>query len=326
MYIMRQHRTVEHYDKLNELLMQFRRMYCIVLGAFFIPAIIVGIYVQFTDYAFNANYGSCGLLADLTDRDHIGWSYNHPFRLLYLFFDVFDCVMFFIDSSVGMVMPYSATIFVTYDLSLRYDTLSDRVSVFNERLQSLLGHDDQDVSTTMVTPIQMVFVEDLEQESNSIFNEIIGIFEQVRCIDEFVRRFGIFTFFCWFSINMSLQAFSIFEDSIDSSVKIFYIYMQIYLHTLFILTFVTMSRPHRRSRILYSRICSAMALCSNIPVLKISWRWLLEYYRKDSTKYTLHFLGESYSLSTYNVLRAMSWFVTCTMIILTLWKQKQELQ
>lgn len=326
MYTMRRNRTVEHYDRLNDVVTIIRHAYWVLLCTFFIPGLVHGLYIQISNDGFNVSYGSCKSLANVTDVENFRWSYEDNLRITYLFFDLLDCLMFYVDSSLAMIVPYSATILVTYDLSLSYDTLSSRMASFNERLRSLLGKEDQEIGSSLVTPIKMTFIEDLEHESNSIFNEIISIFEQVRCVDEFIRRFSIFTFICWFFMNMTFQAFSVFQDSMSDRARQFHLYVQVYLHTLFITAFVMMSSPHRRSRILYSRICSAMALCSNKPVLKISWRWLLEYYRKDSTKYTLHFIGQSYELSTYNVLRAMSWFVTCTIIVVTLWKQKQELQ
>lgn len=160
------------------------------------------------------------------------------------------------------------------------------------------------------------FFEDIEEESNSIYYETISLFDQVGRVDEYIRKFCLIVLGIWFSCTIALETISMISRSaVGGSIIMFYTYIQINSHVLFLCAFGYMSYLDNRTRVLYRKLCSAMALSPSIRKKKLIWRWLLEYYHEKSTRHTLHLVGKSYALSNLNVLRCMSWFATCTMLL-----------
>lgn len=311
LYVMKQHRTIAQYERLESLLIKFRLAYLIVVTMFVIPIFIIGLRHQLSSEFIEHSYPQC--------RSSTGsWLFVGRYKYLHLTFDILDNMVFIIESSLAIVVPYTGSLLVTHDLTLRFDALCDRIAVLNESMrckQMATDHEDG----IMRPPLTKRLIESLEEESNSIFNETISTFEQVQSVDQYIRRFTSFAFFANYSTCLTLLALLIFRrSSMQDGLADFYTYTLIYLQFVFVIVILYFVKPHSRSLLLYKRLCSAMALCPNIEDTKMSWRWLLEYYQKNSKRSSLHMFGESYALSSINILRCTSWFITSIVILLNL--------
>lgn len=325
-YAMKQHRTIKRYRLLKNLLIKYRFLYLILNGTLVAPAYIYRSYFQFSHELFDYNYHACRSFSSRRDAEDFSWSFGDTFRLVYLFFDLLDNLMFFLDGSIAVTIPYNGTILVTNDLTYRFDALSRRMSNLNDVLRSNdcvdLSYESLGGSSPTVNCIR--FLESIE-EANCIYHEIMSIFDHMGRVDEYIRRLAMIVFAIWFSSTIAIATMSMVSNSsVDGSIIVFYTYIQINSHVLFMCAFCYMSHLHNRTRVLYKEICSAMALSPDIRKTKWRWRWLLEYYHRSSTRHTLHLVGKSYALSNLNVLRCMSWFATCSMLIVNLIKNARS--
>lgn len=324
-YVMKPYRTVTHYEKLQYLTMKFLLLHCILIGAVIVPMILFGFYTLFSHEFFDLSYPSCKSVPSSSSQGNASnWSFNDRFRLGYLPFDMLDCFILWTDSTAAMLLTYSAALIVSHDINLRFDSLCDRLSDLNDRFRYLLFDDyGRKSSSSIMTHSTMKFLLSLEIESDQIFNEAITLFDQIRSADEFMRRFTSFTIYGGLITNISYQVLSSARKIPRGQIGIaLHVFLLIQINAILISVFLTLARPHNRARVFYTKICSAMALCPNVPRTKMLWQWLLEYYHIRSPRYTLHIIGKSYSLSNLNILRCASWFLTCTLIILNLMRNR----
>lgn len=183
------------------------------------------------------------------------------------------------------------------------------------------------VGSSILTPLRMKLIEELEEECQSIFKKCIVTFEDVCNTDKFMRKFSLFCILVWFVLNITYQLLTLGKSmGMSEYTNAVFVYFEACFIGVFTFSFLIMARPHSKAQVMYGKLCSAMALCPNIPTAKISWLWLLEYYQGTSTRYTLHLFSRSHALSNLNFLRLMSWFVTCMMILAGLWKHRLDLQ
>lgn len=326
-YAMRKHRTIEHHENLSNVTArcQLRSWSCVF--TIWIPIVVWGGYTLMTHKYFDKSYPSCRSFSSNYEHDDtFTWSFEDKFRLMYFLYDALENVIFATETVSGLLFPWSAGSTLTMDLYMRLCALCDKLTELNTRLRSIVfkwhgnGHE-------MSLPLQMRFIEDIEEQSESIFRETIDAFKQTQEVDEFVRRLSQYSLFCCFMVELSFQILIMTRiDTLKDSPLLYWcIYSQIVSLLLLYGTFMDNILPYNQTRVLYHKICSAMALYPMIPKTKISWLWLLEYYHRCSTRCSLH-LGKSLELSNLNVLRCMSWFGTCILIIISLWLQKLATQ
>lgn len=326
-YVMKEHRTVEYHERLKVVANILVMLTYIMMITVYIPLVIYCSYLAMTPEFFEVNYSPCKSFTYINNTVDVvfGRSLYDMFRLGYYIFDLLDNLIFWFHMVLVLIVPYSIGILTTHDLNLRFDALSQRVSDINDRFRFLLrdcSH-DRDLTSSKMTHSTMKTIQRLESESELIFNETVSLFGQVESVDEYMRRFSSYILLCWLLIHLSLQAFSILRiELLSSNQLLFYIFSEVYTHVATACVFMLIARPYSRTQYLYTRLSSAMALCPNIPTNKIAWLWILEYYHGRSSRHTLHLLGQSYALSNLNILRFMSWFVTGTLVIINLMRQK----
>lgn len=316
-YMMKKHRTMDHYERMESVNILFK-LWCALTVILSIPVFIVALRNQLSHEFFDLNYSECRSFADSPNTTNFKWSFSDKFRLMNLFFDRLDDMMIAIDTTINLVLPF-VLVTLSHDLTLRLEDLCARVSALNDRFRNLVFNDDLVRAMFAFTEPTMKFINDLEKESRGVFNEVIDTFNQVECEDEFMRRFTLILVYVWFLVTMSGNVFILVRMGTlkDSSLMV-YMIAEFYWHTAMASLLALMTRPHNRAKILYNRLCSAMALCPTKPEAKVTWQWLVEYYHKDSSRYSLHFVAKSYALSNLNIIRCMSWFVSCTVIMVNL--------
>lgn len=323
-YVMKANRTVEHYEKLKKDNLKF-----LLTFALNILPVVTWCYFGFTsqfdhDY-FKLNYPSCESFShsDGSRSATFQWSFEDRFRLSYLLFDLLDNCMMLFDTTIAMIFPFVAALILCDDLAIRLDILNKRMSGFNNslRLLSFSNDDDNRVTSTVLRALEH---NQVAKEAELLFNETMSTFEQATDVDKFMGRFNSFLIYVWFSLTMSMQILLFTRlHLLNRNIIIFYILCEIYLHVGMSTTLFLMTRPHQRSRVLYTRICSAMALCPYNPRTRmISWPWLLEYYHSRSSRYSLHLVAGYHTLSRLNILRCLSWFISCTLVMIHLIKRK----
>lgn len=318
LYKIRQHRTIEHHKTLIKSIYRVFFLFWNYLLFPFTPLYIFGIYTQTTAEYFKRNYPGCeSFSSHYKGEANFTWSINDNFRLSYLFFDLFDNLIISVDTVLTMIFPVGAGIIITQELNSRFDTVCGKLCELNDEWWYFSTKEHE-----VISPMTMMFIEQLEQDSDTIFYEIISTFQYVRTLDEFVRRVAIFALYGWFVIELSIQFIILYGHSSDPATHTYYMYIQVLALISFWSFFLVMSRPYNRTRILYSRLCSAMALSPHISRTKLSWLWLLEYYHKGFDRCTLHMMGKSFPLTNLNFLRCISWAVTCILIVLNSRKQK----
>lgn len=320
-YTMKENRTVEHYEQLDRLMVGLRLYYPYFLYPGYLLLAILSFCTYFRHDYFDMSYPSCRSFSSSVDDENFEWSFSDKFRLFYLFFDLLDGFIFILDTTLGLTIPFGVNTITTHDLCLRFDALRKRIRRLNEKFRSssIVRELSMEMGTATVTHSTMKYIECLQEKSDLIFNETIGTFEQVKRVDDYIRKSSSFTFYSWFIANSSYQASSILnlipKGGVVSLVNMI---MTIITYQGVFATFIISARPHHRARLLYNELSTAMALCPTIPKTKIAWRWLLEYY-KDHTKYSLHLIG-NYALSNLNILRSASWIVTCVVVLFSLLK------
>lgn len=318
-YFMREHRKVDQYERLERAMAYIRLLYLyvIILGTLFIP--IISIVTCFSHEHFDTSYRSCSRLANGARNQTYAWSFSDRFRLSYLFFDLIECVSFIADTGLGLTIPFGAGIILSYDLSLRFDALRRRVCNLNAKFR--YWHHDWDHNMELMSHLSTTCLEHMQQESDVIFNETISTFAQVGQVDEFIWKLSTYVIYCWLVFNSSYQATKKL-DLLPKDGIVTYINTATLIgsYSGIMAFYLVIARPYHEARRLYNELCTAMALCPNIPKAKIAWRWLLEYYR-DNGKHTLHLIGKSYKLNNLNILRCASWSITCTVVIFSLLRQ-----
>lgn len=332
-YVLKNHRTVEHYDKMKTFADAIRFSYVAIYSFIYLPMFLLGFYTITTNEYFVRVYKSCSFLSDSYGVKDFAWTYGDWYRVVGLVSDGIDEVLLSIDSSIGLAVPFSGAIIVTQELNIRIDSLGDRMSKLNDKfraLQLICGLDEIDPETgaSTRTPMKVKLIEEIEEESRSIFNETISAFKDICIVDKYMRKFSLFCIFVWFILQLTYQLMALSKrNSITAeAANSMFVYFECCFIAIFAFSFLIMSRPHSKATVLYEKFCTAMALCPNIPIAKISWLWLLEYYHGNSARYTLHLIGKTYALSNYNFLRLMSWFVTCIMIMVSLWKHRMNVE
>lgn len=327
LYTLKPHRSIGHYDQLERVAAKLCLSHYFVLFGLFIPFLFSGFSTQVSHEFFDRSYPACRSFSHDPENENFRWSFEDRFRLCYLFFDLFDNLMFFLDTAGAFSVPFSGALIAAHDLNLRFDALNERITCFIDKLRLILFdnyyhlEDEQqsDSSPMAQIPITKRLIEDLEKESNLIFNETIDTFGQVQKVDEYLKGYGIISISVLFMGNMSFQAFTLFRvNTIAETTVIIYRYTQANMNAILLSVFAMIARTHTKTQISYNKLCSAMALYPTIYQTKTSWRWLLEYYHKGSSRCTFHFISKAYALSNLNILRCASWFVTCTVIILNL--------
>lgn len=327
-YVMKRHRTIEQYNRFKYSVTIMCLSYYLVMIGIFLPMYIYGFVSQLSHDNFERSYPSCRSFSN-SPSDDFRWSFGDKFRIFGIFFDLLDNSMYVIDTSVACVLPFSAALILAYDLSSRFDTLCNRISQYNDRLRSFLINDDdlpEEMNLSMLVPLSLRFVENLERASTAIFSETRSIFNQVQQVDRFMKGFTVFSIYVTFSFDAMLQSIIYFNIEQGDSLMVVYLIWEVYVNIVVGLVFVFWARPNTKARHLYTKICTAMALCPSAPQTKISWRWLLEYYHKRSSRFSLHIMSQSFPLSTLNYIRCMSWFLTGMFIVLNLVKERQQLK
>lgn len=320
-YSIRHYRTVSHYEKMQKLNVKLRLflIYVFYAGAFVL--IIGATYTYFRHDYFDLSYPSCRQFSSTADNDDFEWSFSDKFRLWYLFADLLEGTVFIVDTAMTMSLATAAGILLTEDLHSRFTGLQIRTSKLNEQFRLALSNSDlaAAMSTPTVSHSAMKFIEDLHKESYWIFEETISTFEQIIHVDEYVRRYCAYVIWAWLLLYASYQASSILNLLPEGGVVTYFNTIAMAGVSLLIGTaFIFYARPYHRARQLYKELCIAMALCPTIPKSKIAWRWLLEFY-KDHNVYSLHLMGKSsFPVTNLNILRCASWFVTCTVVLLSL--------
>lgn len=320
-YVMRQQRTIEHYERLRSANLVFY-IFCMVMLILGIPAYIYSVRTHLSHEFFDLYYPACRSFSNSPNNGNFSWSFGDKYRLFNLFFDRLDNEILTIDTVISLILPL-VLVTLTHDLRLRFDDICTRVASLNERFRYLLLNDDLVRDMVPFERPPMKFIEDLEEESRAIFEEVIGIFKQVKCDDEYIRRVTLIMVCIWFFATMSINTFVLLRlgSRRDNSFMV-YLIAEVYYHTGMASLLALMTRPHNRAKLLYNRLCSAMALCPDEPETRIRWRWLVEYYHRGSSRYSLHFVGKGYAFSNLNIIRCMSWFVSCTVIMLNLIRNK----
>lgn len=319
-FSVKQNRRLKHFDRLERLLMKFRILYLILVTLFCMIPASYGMALLGSSEFVKQYYPSC-TVSDGFSGKMLRQTLVDNYRYLYSIFDMLDMVVVTIDNAFAVIIPYSGAILMTQDLVIRFDSLCKRLSTLNETIRLLLMSEEYSL---IRSPLANRFLSDYREESKSIFHETLSLFEQVRSVDIYMRRFISFIFFACYWITLTIIVTLIFRRQ-SMSDDMFVIYTYCLVHTQFglMLTTYRLAQPQNRSLVLYRQLCSAMALCPNIATDKVSWFWLLEYYNKNSKRTTLHIFSESYVLSNFNVLRCMSWAVTCSVILLNSIKSRQ---
>lgn len=320
-HVMKQNRTIEYREQLENLTLLLKwSTYVIFVVS--VSIICYGVYTQFRHDHFDMTYSSCRSFSSFASDANFAWSFDDTFRLSYLFFDLFENLILLLDTTLGLSFPIGAAMVMTHDLCLRFDALRERVRNLNDLFRSshCFGIDlNMRIDFSKMTHEALKFLEDIQEESESIFDETVSTFEQIEKVDVYMRRLSSFTIFVWLILNASYQASLILKLLPEGSGTVFNRFASIFVYVGLIICYIIFARPNHRAQLLYKELCIAMAVSPNIPKTKIAWRWLLEYYNRAG-RFSLHLLGKSYTLSNLNTLRCASWFVTCTMIIFSLLK------
>lgn len=313
-YSMKQHRTVEQYCLLERLSINFRILYVIVISMLFLPMFIYGVVFRFSSESLAQNYPLC--VSSDAGEFKVKLGFTYPI------FDLLDNIVLIIESPPAFIVPYSGFILITQDLTFRFDALCRRVTILNEVLRSI-PTDEHKESLSMGPPLTIRFFEDLEEQCSRILFETKSTFEQVRHVDQYLRRNISFCVLGCYIVTSTILALLIFRRHVISGELVaLYTYLMIYTQIFWLGAIFFMVRPMNRSQALYGKLCSAMALCSDIETIKVTWCWLLEFYHKDAKRNTLHIFGETYALSSLNVLRCMSWIIICTVALQTLIRER----
>lgn len=321
-YVIKRYRTVEHFERM-EYYSAFWRL--VIYWTCFNNAIVLiaGSYTCTRHDYFDLSYPTCRSLWDREGESNFEWSFSHKFRISYLLFDLLECLMFVVDTTLGITLPATVALILTHDLSLRFIGLRERLHKLNDRFKSSNLFDCNawsEICLSTLTRPALKYLEDQQAESDSIFDETISAFEQTRSVDDYMRRYSTYTVFVWLVLTASYQAAYMLNLVPKSTlVTIFNAFVMVSFYSVLVVIYIIFSIPHRQARLLYNKLCIAMAVCPTLPKMKMSWLWLLEYYN-NTTKNSLHIIGKSYALSNMNTLRCVSWFVTCTVIVFSLLK------
>lgn len=327
-YTLKPNRTIGQFTRLADLANKFRMSCYFLIFGVFVPFLINGFITQASHHSFDRSYPACRSFSGRPVDANFQWTFDDNFRFYYFFFDIMDNALFFLDNAGAFAIPFTGAMVAAHDLNLRFDALNERVTSFIDRLRFILFDNyyfldadckwSSDLSVAPV-PITKRTIEDLEKESNSIFNDTVNAFAELEKVDVYIRGFALITVYIWFMTNMSFQAFTLFRlNSIADTTKLIYRYTQANMNVCLLGAFALLARTNTKTQITYNKLCSVMALYPTIYQTKISWCWLLEYFHRSSSRNTLHLIGKDYALSNLNILRCVSWFVTCTVIILNL--------
>lgn len=324
-YQMRQHRTLMQYERLEKLDVLSQLMIASVC-VLCVTAYTLATYAQFDNDLFDANYQPCRSFSDsYKGSGTFAWSFNDRFRLIYHVFDMLDNLVFIIDAFLALIYPFCAALIICNDITLRFDILCKRMANLSARfsLANYLFQTTGAPDVPHVAPDLLKQDAALAEDTHETYNEVIDTFEQIEQVDEFIRRLTSFTICVWFSLTMSIQLASLGGlHSAKLIIIMVYIAAELYLHVLLSCLLMLITRPHHRSRTLYGHLCTAMALCPVRGDAVVSWPWLLEYYHERSSRHSLHLVGRYHTLCSLNVLRCMSWFISGTLFMLHLIKER----
>lgn len=346
-YVMRCNRTVEHWKLMRQFVVQIS-YFCIVnFTVFGVPVVLVIIFNLISNEYFAKHYPFCQSFAENhrpsrgfnvtlsteTVREvgeNFEWTFDDPFRLTYFFLDIIDNSILLLDSSCGMTWPFTAAIICTHDLTLRIRCLRQRLLTLSKRVDDQRGILDSKgersslggatFSSTKPSQddemIKRKLANELSQEIVTLHCELVDTFKQVDQVDKFMAYFSAFCIFCWVLINICYQVMSLSRHHLLFP-NIMVQFFQCLGLILLTFTFSFMSRPHSETIKLYTVLCSVMARDPNIDTTMESWAWILEYYY--TTRFTLH-LGYRTPLSMANYLKCIAWFVSCALMVISLFK------
>lgn len=321
-YAIKQYRTIKQYEILEGYSIKFRCLYVIIMAMMVVPMCVLAVHFQYSDQYYTLSYPSCTISDGSRGEITFRWPLVQKLKYLYNIMDSLDNLMFLVDGAFALVVPYSGAILLTEDLALRIEYLCQQISNLNKSIRSVLLTSDGSFSQP---PLSKRFTQYMQRESKRIYTEAIDTFDQTRQVDQYLRVFVSICFFACYFFTLTILAVLIFRRHlVRGTLLVFYIYILIFINFCFIAIIFIMARPQSLSQVLYRKLSSAMALCPDFEQTKMSWRWLLEYYH--SRRNTLHIFGQYYVLSDVNVLRCMSWFVTCTVILLGLIKNRQAIR
>lgn len=319
-YLLKQHRTINHYDELAKLILKFRLLYVIFILLLVIPSVASGWYAQFSHEQFDHNYPECRSFSSSYKDNDFKWSFNDNFRYYYLFFDLYDNTMPVIETAFALIHPFGAALILCHDVKLRFYSLRRRVSKLNDRLRRLFNGNINYITSPSTVEHRDDQIKDLEERSISIFYETRSIFDHIQSVDEFVKRFASITVLGWLIVNSAFHTLAITRKFRKSGIALaYFIYAEVHTHALIASVFMALAQPYNQSQDLYTELCSAMSLSTVVvPKTKNLWPLLLDYYHPCSTRFSLHLLGTSYVLSNLNILRCLSWLFTLTVIVVNM--------
>lgn len=120
-YFMKNHRTVEYFDRLKVVADALRITYFFIYTLTYLPMLTIGIYTLFSHESFEKNYKTCAPFSNSFNGKDFAWSFKDRYRLIRLILDGVDEVIIWTDTSLGLAVPFSGAIILTQDLNIRFD-------------------------------------------------------------------------------------------------------------------------------------------------------------------------------------------------------------
>lgn len=321
-YKMRPNRTLEQWRKLRNAANAIPLIYYSCLALVFMPILIISLYNYFSPGAFEQSYPHCEFLSGRIADESFEWYFTDSYKRIAFVCDILEASIFLPDVTFALVLPAAGAILLSYDLASHFDQiisnlsdLIDKINVVHD-IRSQKGAKSRHVDLPKLKSI-------IKEEANIFYVDVIYVFQHVCKVDRFIRVFAPFCIFVWFVINLSYQALSIFRKQILISNATFQ-YVQIFSCIMLTIMFSMLVRPHNRSQVLYEKLCAAIAVDFDHQTTRGFWSRLLGFYHRNQSKFTLHILSTSYPLSRINYLRIVSWFITCTLILLNLMRYKLD--
>lgn len=317
-YKMRPNRTVEHWRKLRTVANAVPIVTYCNFTLVITPIMIIRFYNFLSHDLFSQCYPHCEFMSNRPINGTFRWSFEDPYRRVALIFDALELILFFPDVTFAIIVPACGMVLLTYDLILHFDivinnlsTLVDKMTVIRDiRLEP--GPDVIDLPRLIDT---------IKVEANKAYVDVIHVFEHVCKIDQFISILAPFCIFVWFLLNLTYQTVSILRKQTlisNSTIQ----YMQLVGVIVLTISFSVLVRPHNRTQKLYRKLCNAVAIDLDHQIGRNFCFRLLGFYNRNQSRFTLHILGKSYALSRINYFRSMSWFVTCTVLLLNLMQNK----
>lgn len=321
-YKIRTNRTMKHRKKLEAMLNFIPFVYYGNLLIVILPVMILTCINFTSSEVFDQSYFACRPFANRLIDDGFEWSFFDPYRQLAAMFDISEFLFFFPELSFALVLPFCASLLLTHDLSLYSDSVLEELTQMKAKLElfhDLINHSKQlEKDIEKIKRLEM----DIKDSRGVIYGDLMGLFEEVCKSDDFIRFFAPFCIFTWFVLNIAYQILSLFKHKM-LLMHAFVQVMQAMGIVLMTFSFVGLARPYKKSMKLYTLLCSVAAMDTNRDTRTI-WPRLLDFYHKRRPRYTLHIIGKTYALSALNYLRSMSWFFTCTILLMNLVSYKRK--